>query len=136
MIRVRTEIGRLMSVFFRPPLTEAEADEFVLETRRIITAAPEPLVCFSDARSVAVLSPEIANKIVALMKTGNPRIERHGVLISGSAVFGLQAERMFREAGSPSRRAFRDVDTLVAWLSETLTAPEQLRLRACLEQPG
>ena len=42
-----------------------------------------------------------------------------------NAIFSLQLERLLREAQNPARRAFRDAQPLLKWLSEILT-PEEL----------
>ena len=63
------------------------------------------------------------------MRGDNPRIERAGILVSTSAVFSLQLERMVREAGNPRRRAFRTAGELVTWLDEIATPDEKQRLK-------
>jgi hypothetical protein len=132
MIQVRNDVGRLVEALFVPPFTEEETTLFVGDVRRMIARAPRPVVVFSDMREVAILAPEIAEKIIALMRTDNPKLERHGVLLGGGALLGLQIERMMREAGNPGRRAFRDLDALKKWLSERLDPAEIGRLAALL----
>ena len=46
--------------------------------------------------------------------------------------FGLQVERMIRDANNPARRAFRDVGVLQTWLGEVLAAAEKTRLQEFL----
>jgi hypothetical protein len=45
------------------------------------------------------------------------------------ATFGLQAERLVREAALAVRRTFRDKEKMLAWLGEELT-PEELEAAA------
>src|SRR5689334_21183675 len=88
----------------------------------------EAIFCV-DWRRLSVLSPEVASALAELMKGGNSRTLRSTALIGERATFGLQMERVIREANNPSRRAFRDPAEMLEWLSEITTAPEQARAR-------
>ena len=71
-----------------------------------------------------------------MLKSDNPKVERSAVLIGNSSVFGLQLERMFREAGNPGRRVFRSVDTIVTWLDESLDEAERTSERTSRDAQG
>jgi hypothetical protein len=49
-------------------------------------------------------------------------------------VFGLQVERVIRDANNPNRRAFRHGNELVAWLREVTTAAEQRQLEKFIRE--
>ena len=89
------------------------------------------LVC-ADWRGVRVLAPEVAESFSALMKQGNPHVLRSAALIGTHAIFGLQVERVLRDANHPTRRAFRDGEELLRWLGEVGTAEECARARQFL----
>jgi hypothetical protein len=86
------------------------------------------VVIVSDMTAVTVLAPAVADALLGLMRSDNPKVERHGMHIGASAVFGLQAERLLREAGNPGRRTFRDPAVLVRWLKEVVGPREAERL--------
>jgi len=88
----------------------------------------EAIFCV-DWRRLRVLAPEVANALAELMKGGNSRTLRSAALIGERATFGLQMERVIREANNPSRRAFRDPAEMLAWLSEITTSAERARAR-------
>ena len=87
-----------------------------------------PIRFCSDTVRTNVFGPDVSALLTAAMRANNPRIERHGILVHGGSVFGLQVERMLREAQHPARRTFRGTATLQEWLGEALTAPERIRL--------
>jgi len=128
MMQCERRVGRLCEVSARPPFTVDEADAQVLRVRLLVTASKQPLVFCSDVRAVTVLPPEIANRMVALMRVDNPLIERHAFLVPDSSIFGMQVERMLRDAANPVRRAFRDAGELTRWLGEVLAREEARRL--------
>ena len=57
----------------------------------------EAIFCV-DWRRLSVLSPEVASALAELMKGGNSRTLRSAALIGERATFGLQMERVIREA--------------------------------------
>ena len=88
----------------------------------------EAIFCV-DWRRLSVLAPEVASALAELMKGGNSRTLRSAALIGARATFGLQMERVIREANNPSRRAFRDPAEMLEWLSEIATPAERTRAR-------
>jgi hypothetical protein len=131
-LKVENVAGRLLEAWFGPSFGEEDMAVFVADVRRLITQSKTPVVIFSDMTAVTVLAPALADTLLGLMRSDNPKVERHGVLLGGSAVFGLQAERLFREAAHPGRRAFRDPAALAAWLKEVVGPREAERLAALL----
>jgi hypothetical protein len=129
-VRVDNVAGRLLEAWFGPSFDAEDVAGFVADTRRLVTQAKGPVVVVTDMTAVTVLPPAIADMLLGLMRSDNPRIERHALLVGTSAVFGLQAERLFREAGNPGRRVFRDRAVLVSWLKEVVGPREAERLAA------
>ncbi len=128
MMRCERRVGRLCEVSAHPPFTVEEADAQATRVRLLVTASSRPQVFCSDVRAVTVLPPEVANRMVALMRADNALIERHAFLVSDSSLFGMQVERMLRDGDNPGRRAFRDAGALARWLGEVLTPEEARRL--------
>lgn len=49
---------------------------------------------------------------------GDDRVERSAALVSDSAIFSLQVERLIAQAGNPMWRSFHDRFELKAFLAE------------------
>jgi hypothetical protein len=87
------------------------------------------------AAPCVTFAPGTVDRFVALMKSGNPKIERSALLVNTeSAALGLQISRMLKEAAHPARRAFADPSELTTWLSPVLTVNEQSALAAFLAE--
>lgn len=134
MISVENPVGRLCLARFVPPFDVKQVDKLAQEIRDILGRLPKPAIFCNDTRRVQVFPPDVSERIVAMLKSDNPRVERSAVVIGNSSVFGLQIERMFREAGNPGRRVFRSVEAITTWLDETLTPLERERMRAHLAE--
>jgi hypothetical protein len=97
-------------------------------------AGPEAIIC-ADWRRALVFSPEASDAMIELLRRGNSQLLRSAVLLSATdATFGLQVERLFREAGNPNRRSFRAVEPLMVWLKDVLTPAERARVAAFLAE--
>ncbi len=131
---VENAVGRLCVARFVPPFDVAEADRFARDIREILDRLGRPAIFCNDTRRVRVFPPDVSDRITAMLRSDNPRVERSAVVIGSSSVFGLQIERMFREAGNPGRRVFRTVDAIVTWLDEALTPTERARARSFLAE--
>ena len=95
-------------------------------------AGSRAIIC-ADWRDVQVLPPVAGDALIDLLRSGNGRFVRSGVLLTlENAVFALQVERLFREAQNPQRRAFRDPNEMLRWLSEAMTPDERQRARGFL----
>jgi hypothetical protein len=129
MMTVECRVGRLGEVRWRSPITHGEVMAFLTNTVATIKAAKTRMVFCSDMRNTRVIPPDDVATVVSVLRNDNPMIERHGILIGAGAVFGLQIERILRDAGSPARRTFRDLDELIAWLSPVLSVEERARMR-------
>jgi hypothetical protein len=114
--------------------TAADVDDFLRAMKAsFATAGPNAVIC-ADWRDVSVLPPEASDALIDLLRQGNRRFSRSAVLLSpGDATFALQVERLFRDAGSPDRRAFRASGQMLAWLAEVLTPPESRRANVFIE---
>ena len=92
-------------------------------------------VCFVDLVAATVFPQDVVEGYVRTMRN-EPRLLRTGTLLNASPTFGLQIQRMIREADSPARRAFRQPEELFQWLGEVLEPGERERLRELLVARG
>jgi len=134
MITVANPVGRLCVARFVPPFDVGQVDKLSQEIRGILVRLPRPAIFCSDIRRTPIFPPDVSDRITTMLKSDNPRVERSAVVIGNSSVFGMQLERMFREAGNPGRRVFRTVDSIATWLDEVLTPLEGERVRAHLDE--
>ncbi len=129
MITVANPVGRVCVARFVAPFDVEQVDTLAREIRDILVRLERPSIFCSDIRRAQIFPPEVADRITAMLRSDNPRVERSAVLIGASSVFGLQLERMFREAGNPGRRVFRTVEAITAWLDEVLSPLERESVR-------
>jgi hypothetical protein len=124
---VACKVGRLVEARLYLPRTPQQIADFADALRRTFRSVGASCVICADWRSSNLLAPDVADRLVDLLRKGNPHFDRSGVLLPGeNAVFTLQVERVIREAGNHSRRAFRHPLAMRAWLSEIL-APAEIR---------
>lgn len=125
---VARKVGRLLECRIVSPITEDEAKSFAMEVRALLLgfAERQALGCV-DLRGAHVFSPEVSDLFTAVMRNDNPRIERSAFVVHPGALFGIQIERMLREAQNPARRTFREVAGARAYLGEEMTDPERRR---------
>jgi hypothetical protein len=134
MITVECHVGVLLELRFEGAASLDDVERFKTETTTLVTERFEDcgrrVVLCTDLRATRLLAPEVARRIIEMMRFDNPRVDRNGVLGNESAIFTLQIQRMLLEAGSPGRRRlFTETIGLQAWLSESLEPEESLRLR-------
>ncbi|HEY8207831.1 MAG TPA: hypothetical protein VIG99_10150 [Myxococcaceae bacterium] len=95
---------------------------------RCFQSHPGKLVGVGDFSRATVFSQDVAARVLGVLKADNPRIERSGILVSPSAIFSLQIERLITAAANPARRCFHDPYDLKAHLGGILTREEHARL--------
>lgn len=120
-------VGRLIEARLCWMNDAADVQRFLEQMRLAFKVAGESVIC-ADWRRALVLPPSAGEALLELLRQGNRHFIRSAVLLAPEdAVFGLQVERLCREAGNPARRTFRDVKPLLAWLGEVLTPLESAR---------
>jgi hypothetical protein len=140
MITVECHVGVLIELRFEGTPSLDDVERFKAETATLVSewsalCARRVVLC-TDLRATQLFAPDVASRIIDLMRSDNPRIERNGVLGNESAIFTLQVQRLLIEARSPGRRRiFTDTAGLEAWLAESLTPDESVRLRQFLAGP-
>jgi hypothetical protein len=129
MYSVRISVGRVLELTVASPFESTDFRPFQTLVRDAIQSAPSKVIACSDLRRATVFTQDIVTGMVDLMRSDNPKIERSGFLIAGSAVFTMQMERIIRGANNPARRTFRNSVECVSWLSEVLNPAERRQLQ-------
>jgi hypothetical protein len=106
------------------------------EMRRSVAArVGRAVVHCADWRASDSFPPDVGDRMLSLVAGHTPGFERIALLVAREqARFNLAVERAARAAGDASRRVFRDVAELKAWLSGALDAPERARLDEFLRE--
>jgi hypothetical protein len=133
MITVECHAGVLIELRFDGTPTLEDVERFKTETAALVTQlwtrTGRRVVLCTDLRATRLFAPDIASRIIDLMRGDNPRVDRNGVLGNESALLTLQVQRLLIEAGNPGRRRiFTALGPLAAWLGEALKADERARL--------
>ena len=129
MYTVECPVGRLLEIRVQPPLALEELQNFHSQITKIHARVKGQLIGCVDMRNARVFSPEVANKLMDIIRTDGPHLARNAFLVGESAVFSMQIARVLKTAGVASRRAFLEPEDAISWLSETLTPREVHRLR-------
>jgi hypothetical protein len=134
---VESSVGVLVEIrFIGTPVLE-DVVAFEAELRVVVTNVIKrwknrrAILC-TDLRACGVLSPEVSERVIRLMKHDSPHIERSAFLGTASAILSLQLQRVIAESGPDRRRMFKDESPLQTWLAEVANPAEQARLRLFL----
>jgi hypothetical protein len=112
----------------------SDVQRFLQQMRSAFMAEGQSVIC-ADWRRALVLPPCAGEALLELLRQGNRHFVRSAVLLAPeNAIFGLQVERLCREAGNPARRTFRNAEPLLVWLGEVLTPLERARAAAFIQQ--
>ena len=133
MMSVVNRVGRLAEVRYVPPLKHDELVNFMGEVRRLVEAAPEPLLFVCDWRAIDEFDSSFADTIVWIMRRDNPRIAANAMLVR-TAKLEAQAERIVADASNPRRRVFVDESALAGWIDPQLTVEERERRKQFLAE--
>ena len=134
MYRVENRAGRLIEVKLASPLVIEEVEQFTQKYIEVMRKIPVRYVGVVNLLEAYVFPKAVAEGLMKLLSGAAAHVERSALLIGESAVFGLQVERLIREANNPNRRAFRNGHELVAWLGEVLTAAEKKELERFIHE--
>jgi hypothetical protein len=134
-VAVSCRVGRLIEGrlgFIRDSGEVTHFQQLMLDA--FAKAGPGAVIC-ADWRRTQIFSPAVGEAMLELLRRGNREFSRSAVLLSQTdATFGLQVERLFREAQNPNRRSFRAPDAMLAWLAEVLTPAERHRASTFLAE--
>ena len=134
MFSVDVKVGRLLEVRLVAPVTVVDIDVIRARLGLFFKTFPGKLVACGDFSRADVFPAEVASRVLETFKHDNPKIERSGILVSPSAIFSLQLERLVSQANNPARRCFSEPAELRAFLSVILAPEEQARLALYLSE--
>src|SRR4051794_35037176 len=122
-------VGRLVEARLYTLQTVDEVTAFQSAMRDAFRrAGPRSVIC-ADWRAATLLAPDVADALMGLLRVGNAYFERSAILLGkDQAIFGMQVERVVREAASPTRRTFRDTLKMREWLAEVREVDEIRRM--------
>jgi hypothetical protein len=118
--------GRLVEITFWGALSLADVQALRTRLWTVLSQLEGRAVIWADLRFTARFSPEVADKLIEMLRVDNPKVERSAYPIGASAAFAVQVERIVAEAAAgagkiATRRTFRDLVSAGTWLKEVLT---------------
>jgi hypothetical protein len=136
MITCECKVGRFLEIRFVPPVALEDLVDFAGKLARISREVKENFIGCTDFSLVNIMRPEMADRMIEMLKRDNPRLERNAALLSQQrAGLRMQIERIIRESKHPGRRAFDNTVEMIPWLDESLNEVERARLRFFLGLP-
>jgi hypothetical protein len=133
MWSIENNAGRLVEIKVASPVNMTEAAEFQAKLVQTVQLTPGRIVLCADIREATVFAPEVAARVTGMLRAENAKLERGAILLPPeNAVFGIQIERLIREAGADYRQTFRETKPAIVWLSQSLHVREIARLRVFL----
>jgi hypothetical protein len=136
MFSVTNHVGRLLEIRIASPFPRDDVTPLFKQIYRVMKRDRGLALVMADLRGLRVVDPDIVDLVTNFMRLDNPYVERNAFLLSaGSATLVIQGERMLKQIGVSSRRAFRLREEAEEWLAETMTPPERARLTQFLDEP-
>jgi hypothetical protein len=131
-------VGNLIEVRFGSPMSREQFEQVRAARQATQRTLGERRVSCVDMREVTeVMSPELADLLRDAMRAGAVQPLRSALLLPAErATAAMQLDRVIRECESPTRKAFRKVPDVLAWLDPVLSVPERARLRVFLRAEG
>ncbi len=141
MLSVRRVVGRLVEIRFDGNPSVEDVERFNSECRACVVACSAETkrraVLCTDLRQTHLFMPDVSERLLLLMRSANPHLERNAFLGNGTALLSLQVARLVNEAVNPGRRRlFTEPEPLCNWLDEVLSAVERARMREFLGVAG
>jgi hypothetical protein len=135
MYSIENKVGRLVEITLWSPVAKEEAAPWAELHDRVVASVGGPYFCLVDLARATVFPPDAVEAYVATMKN-EPLLIRTGTLLGRSPTLHLQILRMIKEANNMQRKAFRDPNEVLAFLSEIASPAERARLTEVLERHG
>jgi len=133
---IENRVGRLVEIVMASRMTVDEMVQFRTRMWSVLSQIAGKAVIVVDLRRAEMFSQDVAERLLQMLKTDNPKVERSAYVLEGAASFALQVERIIREAALggekgrvPVRQTFRDPKLAEAFAGELLDAAEREQLQ-------
>ena len=134
MYTIENRVGRFIELRVESPVTEEELAKFHETLAKVCKPIKGQIALCTDLVGATVFLQPVAARWIEIIKQENPIVERNAILVGAGAVFSMQVERIIRQAGFKTRKAFLVPTELTAWLGEILTVRERARLDQFLQE--
>lgn len=132
---IDNRVGRLVEIVMESRMTVDETAQFRTRMWSVLSQIAGKAVIVVDMRRAEMFGPDVAERLLQMLKTDNPKVERSAYVLEGNASFAMQVERIIREAAQsgdknrvPMRQTFRDKRQAQAFAAELLDAAERAQL--------
>ncbi len=135
MFSVANRAGQLLEIRVTAPFSMEDAGALF---KQIYKTMPRGRVArvIVDLRGLRIVNPDVVDMVTVFMKQDNPFVERNAFLLPDTgALLAIQGDRMLKQLGVITRRAFRYRAEAEDWLREILSLEERIRLAAFLDEP-
>jgi hypothetical protein len=132
MLKLEHNQGRLIEVRARGLVTLPEFTAMRSDYTASMLRIGRRLVLAVDVRELGILTEEVAERLLQLMRMDNPLVERGGYIVTPGTAAGARIATVINAGGNPDRRCFSGVQEMFDFLSPSLDPAEQARLSAFL----
>jgi hypothetical protein len=127
-VTLKRSVGRLVECRSRGEVSLQTAMELAGQVRSILEPLDGSILAVADGRNTEPFPDPIAQRIRGALEQLNPMVERGAILVGGRPLYDVQIESILVASRHPRERTFREVEELIAFLSETATVEEQRRM--------
>jgi hypothetical protein len=131
---IENRVGRLVELRMVANVTLEEVQHFRVKVFSVLTRVPTRAVAVVDLMRAEMFSPDVAEALLVILRTDNPKIERSAYIMGARAAFTLQLERMLADAADsaklqfdrtpPARKVVHSTAEAREWLAPVLDAEE------------
>jgi stage II sporulation SpoAA-like protein len=108
---------KIVEITYPARPTESEIDAYVREIKAIMDRQPKGWRCLVDQRQLAVMPPELVDKVAELNTYGVQHGMARAARVIATSVANLQTARMARQADlRVPIKTFTSRDAALAWL--------------------
>jgi hypothetical protein len=116
VIKVDAAAG-IVEITYPARPTDSEIDVYVREIKAVMDVQPKGWRCLVDQRQLAVMAPELVDKVAQLNAYGVKRGMARAARVIATSVANLQTARMARQASlEVPIKTFTSRDAAMAWL--------------------
>jgi hypothetical protein len=130
MITVSHRVGRLGEFRFEQTITVPQMKDFAAQMSALVVGFGQRMVFVVDFRECEPVEQQIEAMFVGQIRSDNWALERSAFLLRPASPTTVQMERVIALGRNPARRAYSNLESLLAWVSPILTVDETQRVSA------